>query len=1504
MSKQIYKILIIDDNAEDRVTFRYYLEKNSECSYEFLESELGEAGIEICLAEQPDCVVLDYNLPDSDGLAVLKAINPDPLDPVFPVILLTGVGDESLAVKALKQGAQDYLVKGELSYRELHRAVHSAMEIVNLRRKHKISENELRETEARLHRVFKQSPAGIVETDATGRMKLVNQRWCEMLGYSEAELLQIKVAEVTHSSSLAATLEAVGRLAQGGPDFQIEKNYQRKDGSVLVANSSVSALRGKDGEFLGLVAIVLDISESKRAEEVLRESEERLRLATEAAEMYSWEIDLHDRTIKFADNQAQVLGFVLPENYTEAMAFVLPADRADADRAFDAEIKNTETFETEYRFIHPHTGAAVWVCTTGVVITDARGLPVRLVGVTQNITSRKEAEEKLLAGDERMRLATQATGVGIWEWNIATNQIRWDVELFRIYGIEPTEDGFVQYEDWSGSVLPEDLPEQEAVLQDTVQHCRNSHREFRIRRRNDGAVRHLEAVETVRPNAQGQAEWIVGTNLDVTERKLAAEELRENQLFTESIIETAPSVIYTFDIKTKTNTYLTAQAATALGYTLEEVQQLKTDPFRINMHPDDAVLAELHIKQIEATNNGGTFEFEYRMRHKSGEWRWFRSRDRVFKLDENGKPAEILGVALDITERKRAEVELRESETRYRRIFEISPVSIWEEDFTGVKTFIEELRNQGVRDFAAYFVAHPAAVAHASSLISVNDVNNESLKMFGAASKEELLGAIVNLFNEETYDCVKAELTCLADGKRFFAAECPVKTVSGERRDTLFSIAFPENEEDFDKVLVSFADLTEQKRREKNLAFLADVQKDFAPLSSDIEIMKVAGERLAEHLNVPGCLFVEINEAADTAEIFYDFHAPDLSSLIGAYKLSEFYTEEERRTLAAETPLVINDVRDESRAAEAAANFEALGIRALVNAPYLSNGQWKFSLAVQHHQPRQWRTDEIELLTEMAERIYVRLERARAEEKLRESEERFRALFNAIDEGFCIIEMIFDEHNKPVDYRFEQINPAFSLLTGLPESAVGKTVLEFVPDLENFWFETFGKVVLTGEAIRFENKSEPLNRWFEVFASRIGNGNRRRVAIVFNNITDRKTTELEREKLLIREQELRREAEKTNRAKDEFLAMLSHELRSPLNSMLGWTRILQTNKLNAEKTAQAIETIARNVRLQNALIEDILDVSRIVSGKMRLESETVSLVSIVQSSLETARPAAEKQGLKIESDFEVGDYEVFGDRHRLQQIINNILTNAIKFTPGGGSIKIQLQREGNLAKLTFKDSGVGIEPDLLPQIFDRFMQADASSTRKFGGLGLGLAIAKHLVELHGGTISAHSDGAKQGSTFTIMLPLAATILPQDDFALAARAEVNITTDSKPLLNLCILLVDDDPDALNLMRFVLESNGAKTVCAESAAEALLKLEENRFDLLISDLGMAEMDGDELIRQVRESEKIEVKTLPAIALTGYVSTDDRSRVIAAGFHQHLSKPVNIESLPNVILNLLKN
>jgi PAS domain S-box-containing protein len=380
-------------------------------------------------------------------------------------------------------------------------------------------------------------------------------------------------------------------------------------------------------------------------------------------------------------------------------------------------------------------------------------------------------------------------------------------------------------------------------------------------------------------------------------------------------------------------------------------------------------------------------------------------------------------------------------------------------------------------------------------------------------------------------------------------------------------------------------------------------------------------------------------------------------------------------------------------------------------------------------------------------------------------------------------------------------------------------------------------------------------------------------------------------------EQLREEAQSANRIKDEFLAVLSHELRSPLNPILGWTQLLQTGKLDATKTANALSVIERNVKLQSQLIEDLLDVSRILQGKVSLNIVAVDLATIIQSAMETVRLAAQAKSIQLQHHLDLDVGLVSGDPARLQQIVWNLLSNAVKFTPQGGRVDIWLERHGNIAQITVTDTGQGIKPDFLPYVFDYFRQADSTTTRKFGGLGLGLAIVRHLAELHGGTVQAESLGEGQGAKFTVRLPLLAN--PSQ-----VQRSHQSSASSVDLSGVKVLLVDDDPDTLEFVTFLLEQAGAKVVTATFASEALAILIISQPDLLISDIGMPGMDGYALMRQIRALRPEKGGQIPAIALTAYAGDFNQQQALEAGFQKHISKPLESEILLRVITNLIRH
>lgn len=402
-------------------------------------------------------------------------------------------------------------------------------------------------------------------------------------------------------------------------------------------------------------------------------------------------------------------------------------------------------------------------------------------------------------------------------------------------------------------------------------------------------------------------------------------------------------------------------------------------------------------------------------------------------------------------------------------------------------------------------------------------------------------------------------------------------------------------------------------------------------------------------------------------------------------------------------------------------------------------------------------------------------------------------------------------------------------------------------------------------------------------------------------VSERKQAEEQRAELLIREQAARAEAELANRTKDEFLATLSHELRTPLSAILGWSHLVRTGKLDEAQMSRAFETIERNARSQSQLIDDLLDVSRIITGKLEIELEQLDLCAVVEASIEAMRPAFEAKNVMFEVEIKTPDCLIEGDANRLQQIFWNLFSNAVKFTPAEGQVRVTVEQSGRQVSISVSDTGIGINSEFIPYIFDRFRQADGSTTRNHGGLGLGLAIVRHLVELHHGSVNVKSAGKDKGSTFTVHLPLAAIAAPLEK---VQTIECEVEGNGQPfggsqiLAGVRVLVVDDEADARELVSTILVRCGGEVRCSDSAADALQVFKEWEPDVLVSDIGMPVEDGYTLIKKLRKLRSRRAKEIPAVALTAYVSSTDRDRALSAGFQAHLAKPIEPKALVRLI------
>jgi len=401
----------------------------------------------------------------------------------------------------------------------------------------------------------------------------------------------------------------------------------------------------------------------------------------------------------------------------------------------------------------------------------------------------------------------------------------------------------------------------------------------------------------------------------------------------------------------------------------------------------------------------------------------------------------------------------------------------------------------------------------------------------------------------------------------------------------------------------------------------------------------------------------------------------------------------------------------------------------------------------------------------------------------------------------------------------------------------------------------------------------------------------------------RLSLEAKRQQLLASERDARRAAEDANRLKDEFLSTVSHELRTPLTAINGWAQMLCAGRLNAAQSARALETIVRSARSQNQLINDLLDVSRIVTGKMRLDIAPLKLGSVIKAAVEAVRPAAEAKGIHLSMLLDPAAETLSGDAERLQQVVWNLLSNAIKFAPNGGRVAVRLERVNSHVEIAVADNGKGIKPEFLPYVFDRFRQEDSMTSRQQGGLGLGLAIVRHIVELHGGTVHAASEGLGKGATFTVTLPFAppARAASPDELRDEA-AGWGLTPQNPPSLSgVRVLFVDDEADARELVAMMLAQGGAEVRTAVSAPEALAACDEWRPDILISDIGMPGDDGYTLMRKLRARESERGGHIPAIALTAYGRREDRLRALSVGYESHVPKPIEPVELLAVVASL---
>ncbi|MCF2146962.1 PAS domain-containing protein [Desmonostoc muscorum LEGE 12446] len=897
----------------------------------------------------------------------------------------------------------------------------------------------------------------------------------------------------------------------------------------------------------------------------------------------------------------------------------------------------------------------------------------------------------------------------------------------------------------------------------------------------------------------------------------------------QQIAGTLPGILYIYDVIEQRNCYVNYEIAEVWGYTPEQIQAMGTELFIQLLHPEDLARLPSYLEKFNSVDNGEVLSFEYQIRHANGEWRWFFSYDTVYSRTAEGLTHHILGIAFDITDRRRTEISLRQSNER----FELAAAAVncliydWEIQRNSVE------RTQGLTQVFGY--------------------TQEEAKPTLEWWRERIHPDDQQMVDDEF-------MTSMANGNRY-RVKYRVRHKDGRYlwvEDQGFAVRDANGQ--VVRVVGATTDITEQQ------AALHDRQQAETKLRESEERIRLA------------------TTAAEVGMWFWNLTT---NELIWTEKCQQLFGLSPETEISHE--VFLNCVHPEDR------QFIEEGIGRSLEEKVDCDIEYRIV----------WPDGSIHWIDAKGRVFYdadgkpVKLmgtaqditQRKQAENALRQRETQLRRLVDS-----NIIGIMF----ATPDYIFEA-NEAFLEMVGYTREDLlaGKIRRKNITPPEYYPLDEQGLEQLFQVGVCSAYEKEYIRKDGSRIPILIGGALVERSPMSWVCFILDLTPRKQLEKALRQQAE---ELKQANRNKDEFLAILSHELRSPLNPILGWSSLLRSRKFDEVTTNRALETIERNTQLQIQLIDELLDVSRIIRGKLNLTFAPVNPVAVINAALETVRLIAETKSIQIKTQFDQNVGKVSGDFYRLQQVVGNLVSNAVKFTPSHGTVEVSLSLSRDLTShwvvIQVKDTGQGISAEFLPHVFEYFRQADSSTTRKFGGLGLGLAIVRHLVELHGGSAIADSPGIGQGAIFTVRLPVMKENRAEEQGSRGAGERFN----SSLFNGLRVLIVDDDADTREFVSFLLQQNGALITIAASATEALAAIGQNVPDLLISDLAMPEMDGYDLIKEIRAMPKEQGGEILAIALTAYVGESDRDRVLAAGFQKHVAKPVQPNQLLTSIADLI--
>jgi PAS domain S-box-containing protein len=1201
----------------------------------------------------------------------------------------------------------------------------------------------------------------------------------------------------------------------------------------------------ENGAVVRVWGTLSDITARKRAEQAVRESEERLRRISEATQDSIWEIDLKTNRLWWGERAKPLFGSRpgdLAPSLNDWYDRIHPEDADRVKARFERFIRDDDrNWFDEYRFRRPD-GSYVYILDQAQKFYDESGTPILIAGAMSDITARVQAEQALRASEERYRLLTEISPDGVMIADEDGTIHLANQSMQRMLDVAPEQvigrnlfDFFPprcvsQYRGCLTDLLRSDLPECQIEV---------------VFRRDDGRILPVE-ISAVRFDWNGRqyAQYIIhdisGRKKAERERESLHKEIESERNRLKQILEQLPVGVAIAEAPSGRPIFENREAASLWGHPLlpsddyqgySQYGALREDgsPYR----PEEYPLARSII-------SGEVVKGE-EMRYLRGDGsETFFTVDSAPINDPEGRRVLAVATFIDISERKQAEQAIRESEERFAKAFRASPAGL-----------IITRQSDGV-------------------IIEVND----SWRQMLGYEKDEVLGKSWTQF----------ELVVDPEDRRRASA---VMEEQGYVRD--FEMAL--NRKSGETILVRIsAEPIELRGEPCFVTILNDITKS----KQAEEALRESEERFSKAFRASpdGLAITRLADGVilEVNDSWLQLLGYEKAEVLGkSWTYFGFPVDHEDRRRVVATMEEQGYIRDFEMAVNRKSG-ETILVRISIEPIELRGERCLVTI------------------------VHDITQRKRAEEALRKSEEQARRQLSYIEAIYATapVGLCFVDNNLT----YLSMNERLAEINGKPvDEHIGRTVREVVPEVADMLEPLFRRVIETGEPVlnveqRIVMDAQPdVPRYVIASFYPIKNGGGRvlGVNVVVMDITQRKKIEEELERLLHQEKAARAEAESANRMKDEFLATISHELRTPLTSILGWARMLTGGALTTPQARHALDVIAQSAQSQNRLIEDILDTSRIITGRFKLDAQPVMIERAFQAAVDVIRPSAEAKGIVLNEIVDTPDGVVFGDANRLQQAIWNLLSNAVKFTSEGGSIEARMGRAEDQVEITVTDTGIGIEPRFLPHVFDRFRQADASSTREYGGLGIGLAIVRHIVEMHGGGVSASSPGKGQGATFRIRLPLISAGRPPQQEESRPEAPLPPLKERKTMENdhkldgARVLLVEDNLDTLEMLKFIFEDSGAEVIAATSVDEALDALERLKPDALVSDIAMPDRDGYDLIREIRSRPPEGGGKIPAVAVTAYARAEDRMRVLAAGFQMHIAKPIDPDELIAVVASL---